>query len=305
VCASISCVLSLRRNITNWLIERNCMHSGYYATIYYIYVSKGGEIRATVPLAVGPANIAAMDIDFTLGPYSWTGRTDLWCGPMSAPAINDSTANIEMKVPFDAKGGLYQSQALRPKQQLLGQAFGLWINKPSEKKYILSYLSDLFAISVLFYMEGFAYLSKRVVDPKSFCMRLLLICSDITIEEWRSLYTKNAIPVDLADGSSVEPEVPTANLAAAGGRGTVTRSMATGGSAKSKGAPAATNSATLSCAVKHGHSRRIDYDEEESLHRTRLRDLTNMIQWDAQCKGYLGKAALDEHTNSSPRPFNF
>jgi hypothetical protein len=76
---------------TELLRETACIQVIMQLFIAYMF-QRVGEIQETVPLAVGPANTPAMDIDFSLGPYSWTGRTDLWCGPMSAPAINDSTA---------------------------------------------------------------------------------------------------------------------------------------------------------------------------------------------------------------------
>ena len=111
---------------------------------------------------------------------------------------------------------------MQPKQQLLGCAMGLrqqynqqLIDQavmciteppPPSRNYNLSYLTDMFALSVMYHVEGTAYLSKRVTDAKAFCMRLLLMCHEFSPDEWNKIRLPGAVAVDIGMmGSNVSP----------------------------------------------------------------------------------------------------
>mgnify|MGYP003386693942 CR=1 FL=1 len=147
---------------------------------------------------VAAANKPQFDIKFTESNVKWTGQTDLYCSLTDVVNIYESVAIIEMKSPFDTNN-LYNAKAQQPKQQLLGQAVGCFRSRPDRKKYTLSYLTDVFAISLLCHVQGCAYLSQRVVEPKAFCLRLLIMCCDISDEEWETLFPSEKVPVAVSD----------------------------------------------------------------------------------------------------------
>ena len=55
---------------------------------------------------------------------TWSGFADLKCCNSQCTSIDEAIATFEIKMPF-SRGGLYQSQVLQRKQQLLGQAMSL------------------------------------------------------------------------------------------------------------------------------------------------------------------------------------
>ena len=68
---------------------------------------------------------------------------------------NKAAATFEKKVPFADNGSrLHHSKALQPKQQLLGQAIGLLQELDDTNAHTLSYLTDIFAICVMYHVEG-------------------------------------------------------------------------------------------------------------------------------------------------------
>jgi hypothetical protein len=155
-------------------------------------------------LNIAPANKDSLSINFEESEDRWGGKADLHCFKSLNvnEDINKSKATFEVKFPFDTKS-FYHSKAIQPKQQLLGQSVDLSRNKPSENLYTLSYLTDIFAISVLYHIEGIAYLSERVAEPKPFCLRLLLMCCELTIEEWNRLIPNELNEVDLIDDNEL------------------------------------------------------------------------------------------------------
>jgi hypothetical protein len=128
---------------------------------------------------------------------TWSGYTDIRCtsATIETNNIDDCVTIIEMKVPFTNKSSrLFHSTALQPKQQLLGQTMGLFQMKKQYQKFekaegehVFSYLTDMFALSVMFHVENKVYLSERVTDAEAYCLRLLLMCCKLTTEEWTSL----------------------------------------------------------------------------------------------------------------------
>ena len=140
-------------------------------------------------------------IDIDDQPAVWKGTTDLKCSHRESTAISEATATLEMKMPFNnSDPRLFKSKALQPKQQLLGQAMGL-----NSK---LSYLTDIFAVSVMYHLNEGYYLSERVTDARKFCLRLLLMrCGDLSSEEWISLMDNDTCPVDLSDDDGAEQQV--------------------------------------------------------------------------------------------------
>ena len=55
---------------------------------------------------------------------TWRGSADLKCCNSHLTSIDEASATLEMKLPFNQKG-LYKTAAMQPKQQLLGCAMGL------------------------------------------------------------------------------------------------------------------------------------------------------------------------------------
>ena len=134
---------------------------------------------------------------------TWKGCTDLKCVRGTSTEINSATATLEMKVPFNSHDPrLYHSTAIQPKQQLLGYAMGLL--RSHKRIDNLSYLTDCFALSVMYHVEGKAWLSKRVIDAKAFCLRILLMCCDLSTDEWRCLIPADSDCVDIGDDEDDE-----------------------------------------------------------------------------------------------------
>lgn len=223
----------------------------------------------------------------------WKGYSDLKCCPVDVPDISQSTATIEMKVPFGKSGStLFHSKAFRPKQQLLGQAIGLCSLQSAETQATtsdrtissLSYLTDCVALSVMYYTpETGAYLSSRVVDARAFCMRILLMCCDVSAEEWNSLLAEASIAVvDLREDeeevsrSSTTPEGQNGDAIALNPSdsqsGRITRSMAANANASTR----KRNVETL-CGT-------IGWEDEEE-HERRLEEISNVMRWEAKCLG--------------------
>mmetsp|Transcript_9450 Transcript_9450/g.20929 ORF Transcript_9450/g.20929 Transcript_9450/m.20929 type:complete len:458 (-) Transcript_9450:32-1405(-) len=201
-------------------------------------------------------------------------------------------AILEMKVAFG--GGtsrLYHSEASSAKQQLLGQSMGLL--QASGKSCVLSYLTDLMAISVLhlsagdIHSAGIAHLSNRVTDGRLYCLLLLLMCFDISESEWTSLGADpdSCTEVVLEDEEAVsatddkKANTP-ANIVPA-----KTRSGKIGGGAGSG----------LSCSL------RPIGDEDEEAEDRRLTDIINMNRWQAKRTGvpFLCQKELQDNIRSA------
>jgi hypothetical protein len=222
----------------------------------------------------------------------WNGYADLKCSsPELSLDVFEAVATLEMKVPFNPSDPrLYHSKALQPKQQLLGQAMGLL--QSSGRPYVISYLTDIVALSVMHHVKGKAYLSKRVTDAKAFCLRLLLMCCGLGTDEWADLLGQvdtTAVEIDDEDdpipsassGSSVSN--PLAN------RRTEIADIHTRSQNKSGG----------NNHKKHNVCDTFGYEEEE-VHQRRLADITNGRRWEAKCSGfkYLGVDEMKWHDSN-------
>ena len=115
-------------------------------------------------------------------------NTGLKCCHVGSICIQDAVATIEMKRPY-SKTGIFQNPALQPKQQLIGQTLALTQMKLCD--YKLSFLTDIFALSVMFHVHGKVNLSRRVTDGKAFCLRLLQMFCNLGDQNWAGL-----IPAD-------------------------------------------------------------------------------------------------------------
>ena len=213
----------------------------------------------------------------------WSGFPDLKCCIKTGDYddIHKAVSTLEMKVPFgNFEPKLYHSKAMQPKQQLLGQAIGLLSDRP----YTLSYLTDMFAISVMHFVPGKALLSSRVTCARTFCLFLLLMCCEISVADFDSLVSARTMcEVDLEDEEETEGMVESAavggdhatGLARRGGNpGPVTRSHRQAG----KRCDAGLDSSGLVCGS-------LDCDEEAE-HNRRLADITNIFRWEAKALGY-------------------
>ena len=197
---------------------------------------------------------------------TWKGFADLKCCDSQLTEINDAEATFEMKVPF-SNGGLYQSQALQPKQQLLGQDMGLL--QKSGRPYNLSYLSDIFALSVMYHIKGKAYISKRVTDAKAFCLRLLLMCHNFSPDEWDILIlpSASAVNIEMLD-SDVSPI--NSNRFSIPNIGPVTRSKKNRDGNENE---RLVINGTFGC-------------EEEEAQERRQADIAHVLRWQAKCLDY-------------------
>ena len=211
----------------------------------------------------------------------WKGYTDVKCCELSATNINEAIATLEMKLPFNssASSRLWKSKALLPKQQLLGQAMGL---VQSNQAYHLSYLTDIFAVSVMYHSDAKFFLSERVTDAKSFCLRILLmLCGDLSTEQWDLLKTEEVdidrTDEDDADDAEHQPVSNnltasiTSNLRSATILGPITRSQNKGDGGGKEGGVDAYGTFV---------------DEEEEAHEQRLREIASLLRWEAQCLDY-------------------
>jgi hypothetical protein len=233
---------------------------------------------------------------------TWKGYSDLKCCHPGSPNICDAVATVEMKVPFaNSDPRLFHSKALQPKQQLLGQAIGLL--QASSFDHTLSYLTDIFAISVMYHIQGKAYLSKRVTDAKAFCLRLLLMCCEISSSEWDSLLSAGMGTVDLDDDLTTLSE-QTHDMELSGASSSClsnfkSNNQAAGPTIRSKAARnrgdghQKTTKGIVACGT-------IGCEEEEA-HQRRLADITNVRRWEARCFGnrYLDFDELQKHNNDT------
>ena len=218
----------------------------------------------------------------------WNGFTDLKCTNNDTTEIKTATATIEMKLPFNQKG-LYKTAAMQPKQQLLGYAMGLnemTLIELGHAEYKLSYLTDLFAISVMYYIDNKAYVSERVTDAKGYCLRLLLMCcGDLSVMEWAELLGVEAQPIIVEDiNDTVHPpsNIGPSAYPSATARGPVTCSLNNCGG-------------TVEKQVARGTFR---CEEEEKRERD-LAEYTHAMRWQAKLQGYkyLGFDDMSQHSS--------
>ena len=218
----------------------------------------------------------------------WNGFTDLKCTNKDTTEIKTATATIEMKVPFN-QDGLYKTEALQPKQQLLGCAMGLnemTLIELGHAEHKLSYLTDLFAISFMYYIDKKAYVSKRVTDTKGYCLRLLLMCcGDLSVMEWAELLGVEGQPIIVEDiNDTVHPpsNIGPSAYPSATARGPVTCSLNNCGG-------------TVEKQVARGTFR---CEEEEKRERD-LAEYTHAMRWQAKLQGYkyLGFDDMSQHSS--------
>jgi hypothetical protein len=236
-------------------------------------------------------------IEFTVDNVSWRGFTDIKCCQMETSLnLEVAEATLEMKVAFSPHSSrLFHSEAVGPKQQLFGQAFGLLTN---ERTHVLSYLTDIIALSIMYYVEGVAYLSERVTDEKAFCLRLMLQCCDLSTKDWSALLPAEGTcsNVSLSDDEVVSQ----AGASSSGGGATrqsamlqrQTRSMSSADGASGKENSAGTYH-TLGC-------------EAQDTSERRMADICSLQVWEAKCfsRGvpYLGIDALNAHASNHRKP---
>jgi hypothetical protein len=238
--------------------------------------------------AAGSGYDTAIEIKPTIHDGSseqWNGFADLKCSLDWLTTIEYATATLDMKVPFNPSGNsLYRSRAVQPKQQLLSQAMGLL--QKSGRPYNLSYLSDIFALSVMYYTGEKAYLSERVTEVTAFCLRLLLMCCrDLSFGERESLMLAGTVTAALNDEdmslapmnlSSSNPQ----DYHPAAFTRPFTRSQKKVGGGREK---------QVACGT-------FGCDEEEA-HEQRLADAADALRWEAKCNGfkYLGFYEMQQH----------
>lgn len=247
------------------------------------------------------ANGCMISLSVNSGSLTYRGSTDLMCHLPRSPSVFSAAAIVEMKVPFGTGPSvLFHSKAISPKQQVLGQAMALLASQVplseeeegAPRTRCLCYLTDMVALSVLYYVPGKGYLSERVTDAKAFCLRLLLMCCDLSKEEWSRLLP--AGPNEEAVDVSEEGDVDIGQVDAA--------------SSSSSDAQIGNTSAAPAYNTRGAGSRDANYHQrgtyptfcgeigsaEEDAHELRLADICNMRRWEAKCRGvrYLGSEEL-------------
>lgn len=240
--------------------------------------------------AVG-INLAALDangdpISYTTSDnVTWNGHPDLKCCDPNETLLESATATIEMKVSMrQSDPRLFHSKALKPKQQLLCQALALL----KGHSHTLSYLTDIFAISVMYYVKGKACLSARVTDARMFCVRLLLMCSDVSAEDWDTLLS----PLDMEFVHITDEDD---NVASTGGSNIPASNTYVATARALSAAPLTCSQRAKKC--DSGHSLAFDdyYDDQEARDH-RLTDITNYRRWEAKVLGhtYFGNEELQK-----------
>jgi hypothetical protein len=216
---------------------------------------------------------------------TWNGYSDLMCCDPTSRSLESAAATIEMKVPIRSSDPrLFHSKALKPKQQLLCQALALLDNRT----HTLSYLTDIFAISVMYYVEGKACLSARVTDAKLFCIRLLLMCIDVSAEEWASLLSPHemvAVNLEEEDDEAAPNNVP--HVAVFPSSKVAKESSSSAPRTRSQSGKRCDNVAKIA----------LSFVDEEEAHSRRLSDFTNYQHWEAKVLGhtYFGIKELRQH----------
>ena len=256
-----------------------------------------------VGLTVQPANTDFLE--FTLlnnnqDEETWRGAADLKC----VDGLNKEHSTLEIKVPFAfSDPRLYHSKALQPKQQLLGQAIGYCKAKGCP---VLSYLTDLVAMSVMWFDGETAYLSQRVTYEEGFCLKLTLMCCNFDVDKLCRLFAnRSGTAVNLENDNVEEHEsLHTSNQNVeneSDNRGPAARTRSqTASHAGNDGATTKQHhiTPTTGTGVDVGVKwRSFDDDDEEAAHNRRLDDISAMLRWDAKCRGavYLDYNAL--HSN--------
>ena len=134
-------------------------------------------------------------------------------------------------------------------------------------------------------VKGTAYLLERVTDAKAFCLRLLLMCHELSSDEWEMLRLPGAVAVDNEMMGSNEFPI---NSNGSSPRahpyiGPSTRSRKNGGGNESE---RVVFRGTLGC-------------EEDDAHEQREAEIEQMLRWEARCFGYeyLGEHELQQHNS--------
>jgi hypothetical protein len=237
------------------------------------------------------------EIEFTVDNVFWRGFTDIKCCQVGTMQVIDlAETKLEMKVAFGLNNSrLFHSEAVGPKQQLFGQAFGLRTN---ERTHVLSYLTDIIALSIMYHVEGVAYLSERVTDEKAVCLRLMLQCCDLSTGDWSALLPAEGTcsNVSLSDDEVVSQAGPSSSGGGATRQSAIvqrqTRSMSSADGATGKENSGGTYH-TLGCEAQDASERR-------------MADICNLKVWEAKCFShgvpYLGIDALNAHASNHRKP---
>ena len=150
----------------------------------------------------------------------------------------------------------------------------------------LSFLTDLFALSVAYHVNGKVYLSRRVTDGKAFCLRLLLMCCNLSSDDWTKLIGDISVGIDFDE--AVDPLPHSNGLNPITAERSVTRSVTRENERRVK---------------SNGVSERKEHDtgcgtfEWEEDEDEWLEDITVVRRWEAKCKGdnFLGEDELRQH----------
>ena len=183
----------------------------------------------------------------------------------------------------------------------------------------------------MYHVKDVAYLSKRVTDPRAFCLRLLLMCCELANEEWKQLLPVEPIDVDLKENEDENEEKNANKYSSSQQQGETIGSSNnnnnnnnsnknnksnnnnnnnnnnTKNSKKNKKSNNKDNNSSSnkkSCQISANKVPEVRYGtfdlDEEEAHDRRLRDITNLLRWDAKCKGftYLCEEELDKHNDN-------
>ena len=207
------------------------------------------------------------------------GFTDLKCCPIWSTSILDAIATIEMKEPF-SKRGLCKTPAFQPKQQFVGQALALMQMAPCACK--LSFLTHVFALSVAYHANGKVFLSKCVTDGTAFCLRLLLMCCNLSSDDWAGLIEADCVAMNFDEAVDTVPHSNSLNPTTA--ERSVTRSVTRDNEQRVKNNGVSESKEHDTCCGT------FEWDEEEE-------DITVVRRWEAKCKGinFLGEDELRQH----------
>lgn len=271
-----------------------CMMQLFLNYTFQAWFANDSDSENSITATAANGNIIEFPV---LNPHqewvNWRGRPDLKCGSDDcASDIRAAKSTVEMKVPFSTSG-LWHSKALQPKQQLLGQAIGIWHNPLDTRQaqaphHTLSYLTDVFALSVMYYDGGNAYLSRRVTSAEEFCLRLLLTCcpSDSNWKELQAMGTTSQVDLeDESDDEDVEKDEKFAE--------NEEEKVETSSSAVTR-SQTRNSAGTMREGKENAMLCTIGWDDEEEAHERRQAELNDMWRWEAECLGvqFLGSKEL-------------
>ena len=145
----------------------------------------------------------------------------------------------------------------------------------------------------MYHVDGKLYLSRRMTDGKSLCLRLFLMCCNLSFRDWAKLIPADCVPVDIDIDEADNPVPPPNSLDPITAGGSITRSPARDMKERGKNNGASEEKEHGTCCGIFG----CEEEEEEEKEEKWQEDIGHVLRWEAKCLGYsyLGEDELQLH----------